>query len=165
MSTSEAPESKGSSPHSQQNAFNVFCYYQLWTVVPVVLLVSVLVTGPKVRGFKPGRRDGFLRGIETRSTPPYGGEVKPSASLKILRHVKITSKYEQSQIHHILRQIPPDLLLDDSACGAARELWLTNQGFSSVDIIPPWLSIPYVYHVRVEKQAWRWPQFWDVVLP
>jgi hypothetical protein len=36
------------------------------------LVVSVLATGPKVRGF-----DGFLRVIKIRS-PYFGGEVKPS---------------------------------------------------------------------------------------
>jgi hypothetical protein len=36
-------------------------------------VVSVLATGPKVRGF-----DGFLREIKIRSTTSIGGEVKPS---------------------------------------------------------------------------------------
>jgi hypothetical protein len=44
------------------------------------LVVSVLATGPKVRGFDPG----FLRVIKIRSTISFGGEVKPSD----LRHVK-----------------------------------------------------------------------------
>jgi hypothetical protein len=39
------------------------------------LVVSVLATGPKVRGFKP---DGFLRVIKICSTTSFGGEVKPS---------------------------------------------------------------------------------------
>jgi hypothetical protein len=39
-------------------------------------VVSVLATGPKSRGFKPGRGDGFLRAIKIRSTPSFGGEVK-----------------------------------------------------------------------------------------
>jgi hypothetical protein len=52
-------------------------------------MVSVLATGPKVRGFKPGRGDLFLRAMKIRSTPSFGGEVKPSAPFhKILRHVK-----------------------------------------------------------------------------
>jgi hypothetical protein len=56
--------------------------------------VSVLATGPKIRGFNPSRDDGFLRAIRIRSTPSLGGEVKLSAPChKILRHVKkITSK-------------------------------------------------------------------------
>jgi hypothetical protein len=39
-------------------------------------VVSVLVTGPKGRGFKPGRGDGILRAIQIRSTPSFGWEVK-----------------------------------------------------------------------------------------
>jgi hypothetical protein len=33
------------------------------------VVVSVLVTGPKVCGFEPGQGDGFLRAIKFRSTP------------------------------------------------------------------------------------------------
>jgi hypothetical protein len=33
------------------------------------VVVSVLATGPKVCGFEPGQRDGFLRAIKIRSTP------------------------------------------------------------------------------------------------
>jgi hypothetical protein len=52
-------------------------------------MVSVLATGPKVRGFKPGRGDGFLKAIKIRSTSSFGGEVKPEVECcKILRHVK-----------------------------------------------------------------------------
>jgi hypothetical protein len=36
------------------------------------VVVSVLVTGPKGRGFKTGRGDGFLRAIKIRSTPSIG---------------------------------------------------------------------------------------------
>jgi hypothetical protein len=53
------------------------------------VMVSMLATGPKVRGLKPDRGDGYLRAIKIRSTPCFGGEVKPSAPCrKILRHVK-----------------------------------------------------------------------------
>jgi hypothetical protein len=49
-------------------------------------VVSVLVTGPKGRGFKPGRGDGFLRAIKIRSTPSFGREVKLEVPChKILR--------------------------------------------------------------------------------
>jgi hypothetical protein len=40
------------------------------------VVVSVLATGPKVRGFKPGRGDGFLSAIKIRSTTSFGLEVK-----------------------------------------------------------------------------------------
>jgi hypothetical protein len=49
-------------------------------------MASVLVIGPKVCGFKPGQ--GRWE-IKTRSTPSFGGEVKPSAPCrKILRDVE-----------------------------------------------------------------------------
>jgi hypothetical protein len=41
------------------------------------VVVSVLATGPKVRGFKAGRGDGFLRAIKIRSTSSFGWELKP----------------------------------------------------------------------------------------
>jgi hypothetical protein len=59
------------------------------------VMVSALAIGLRVRGFKSGRGDGFLRAIKFRSAPSFGGEVKPPAPWrKILEHVKITSKYE-----------------------------------------------------------------------
>jgi hypothetical protein len=41
-------------------------------------VVSVLATGPKVRGFKPRPRSMDFKGDKIRSTPSFGGEVKPS---------------------------------------------------------------------------------------
>jgi hypothetical protein len=58
------------------------------------VVVSVLATGPKCRGFRPGRGDGFLRAIEIRSTPSFGWDVKPEAQCcKILQPVKDTLPY------------------------------------------------------------------------
>jgi hypothetical protein len=52
-------------------------------------MVSMLATGPKDRGFKLGRGNGFLRAIKIRSTPSFGWEVKPEVPCrKILQHVK-----------------------------------------------------------------------------
>jgi hypothetical protein len=57
-------------------------------------VVSVLVTGPKGRGLKPGCGHGFLRVIKIRSTPSFGWEVKPEVPCrKILRHVKDPLRY------------------------------------------------------------------------
>jgi hypothetical protein len=54
-------------------------------------MVSVLARRPKVPRFKPGRGDGFLRVIKIRSTPSFGGEIKPlDPCRKILRHIKKT---------------------------------------------------------------------------
>jgi hypothetical protein len=53
------------------------------------VVVSVLATRPKGRGFIPGRVDEFLRVIKIRSTPSFGWEVKPEVPYgKMLRHVK-----------------------------------------------------------------------------
>jgi hypothetical protein len=54
------------------------------------VVVSVLATGPKGSGFKPGRGDGFLMAIQIRSTPSFGWEVKPDVPCrKILYMLKI----------------------------------------------------------------------------
>jgi hypothetical protein len=51
------------------------------------VVVSVLVTGPKGRGFEPDQ------GIKIRSTHSFGWEVKPEVPCrKILRHVKVLLK-------------------------------------------------------------------------
>jgi hypothetical protein len=56
-------------------------------------VVSVLAIGPKGRGFKRGRGDGFLRAIKIRSTP-FGWEVKPYVPCRrILRYVKDPLRY------------------------------------------------------------------------
>jgi hypothetical protein len=81
-------------------------------------VMVVTAIRPKVRVFKPGRGDRILREIKIRRTPSFGGEVTPEVPCReILRRVKTTSKYEQryfeGQINHFLRQVFPDLLLDD----------------------------------------------------
>jgi hypothetical protein len=54
------------------------------------VVVSVLATGPKGRGLKPGRGDVFLMAIQIRSTPSFGWEVKPDVPCrKILCMLKI----------------------------------------------------------------------------
>jgi hypothetical protein len=42
------------------------------------LVVSVLATGPKVHRLKPRPGTMDFKGDEIRSTPSFGGEVKPS---------------------------------------------------------------------------------------
>jgi hypothetical protein len=58
-------------------------------------VVRVPATGPKGRGFKPGRGDGFLRAITFRSTSSFGWEVKPEVTCKILRHAKGPLTYQR----------------------------------------------------------------------
>jgi hypothetical protein len=48
----------------------------LFTVALGGLVVSVLATGPKVRGFKPRPSTMDFKGDKIRSTPSFGGEVK-----------------------------------------------------------------------------------------
>jgi hypothetical protein len=76
------------------------------------VVVSVLVTGPKIHGFKPEQGNGLLRTIRSHSTQPFGGEVKLEAPFcKILWHEKITCKYEQKyfkvKLSHSFHQFLP----------------------------------------------------------
>jgi hypothetical protein len=84
------------------SAFSFLCHWisPFLTKDPVchlgAVVVSVLATGPKGRGFRPGRGDGFLRAIKIRSTPFFGWEVKPevlcrNGMLKIPWDISYTS--------------------------------------------------------------------------
>jgi hypothetical protein len=101
------------------------------------VVVSVLATGPKGRGFKLCRGDEFLRTIKISSSPSFGWKVKPEVPCrKILRHLKIPWGISDidRQNSHSLR---PFLILtpDVSAGRTARELWWTSQELSPVGII------------------------------
>jgi hypothetical protein len=104
-------------------------------------MVRVLVIRPKVWWFKPGRSDGFLRATKIRSTPLFGGGVKPGPPCrKILRHVKkIICKCEQKRFSRSNSTFPLHVLpacykmtllvrLPDSSGGRIR-------AFPSIDII------------------------------
>jgi hypothetical protein len=114
-------------------------------------MVSVLTLGPKIHLLNPGGGDEFLRAIKIRSTPSFGWEVKPEAPCyKILRNAKITCKYKQKYFsrpnsHSFLQFL---LLRSDDF---ARDNWLMNQEFSSVDtILPSWFSM-LMYHLVDEQ--------------
>jgi hypothetical protein len=63
------------------------------------VVVSVLATGPKSRGFKAGRSHGYLRGIKIRSTLSFGWEVKPEIPCRqILWSVKDPLRYVRCQV-------------------------------------------------------------------
>jgi hypothetical protein len=67
------------------------------------VVVSMLATGPKGRGFKPGRSDGVLRTTEIRSTPSSRREVNPEVPCrKILRNVKDKLMYVRYWIRKII---------------------------------------------------------------
>jgi hypothetical protein len=56
---------------------------------PSGVVVSVLTTGPKGRGFEPDQGNGFLIAIKIRRTLSFGWEIKPEVPCRnILRHVK-----------------------------------------------------------------------------
>jgi hypothetical protein len=108
------------------------------------LIVSVLAVGAKVRGFKLGRGNRFLRTINISSTPSFGGEVQQEApSCKTVWQVNIIWKYEQKYFKtnfSFLSPIPPACYKMSLLVGLP-ESW-TNCNFSPVDIaIPPWFSM------------------------
>jgi hypothetical protein len=95
-------------------------------------VVSVLVTGPKYRGFKPGRDDEFLRAIKVHSTLSFAREVKPEVLCsKILRHVKDPLTYQRYSFLRPFLLLSPDV----SAGRTTRELWYTSQDLSPARII------------------------------
>jgi hypothetical protein len=109
------------------------------------VMVSVLTIGPKVRGVKPDRGDGFLRAIKICSTPSFVEEVKPEPHVvRLYGILKITCMYEQKYFvrpnSSFLSPVPP-AYYQMTAGRISRELWWANQDFSSVSIIPPWFSI------------------------
>jgi hypothetical protein len=61
-------------------------------------VVSVLATGPKVRGFKPGQGREDFKGDKIRSTPSFGGEVKPSVPCRRLRHIKEPYEHDRCSL-------------------------------------------------------------------
>jgi hypothetical protein len=84
------------------------------------VMVTVLLIGAKVRGFKPGWGVGFLRAIKIRNTTSFGGEVKLSAPFRnILRHV--TGPFEVWT--KILRKAKLIIYLASSSCFATKWLY------------------------------------------
>jgi hypothetical protein len=62
-------------------------------------MVSVFAIGHKVRRFKPGKGDGFLRAIKVHSTPSFGGEVNLGAPChNNLQHIKEPYKCERNTL-------------------------------------------------------------------
>jgi hypothetical protein len=112
-------------------------------------MVSVLVAASKVGRFRHGPSCGLLRAIEVRSTAYFGGEVKPVALCrKILRHSKSYASITQTKILRKSICIIPFALSPGcyhmNAGVIATDLWWTNQGFSSVDILPPCSPCLYI---------------------
>jgi hypothetical protein len=79
----------------------------------------MVVTGPKVRDFKPGRGQWILMAVQIYLTAAFGEEVKASVPCrKILRHVKKPYRYERdtsyAKFTAIFRQVSPASLPDAS---------------------------------------------------
>jgi hypothetical protein len=108
------------------------------------VVVTVLATGHKGRGFEAGRGDGFLRAIKFRSTPSFGREVKPEVPYrKILRHVKNQLTY--------LKILTPSSI--PSACSRMSLLVGLPESFSERDRSfpqPAWPSM-LTYHPGDEQ--------------
>jgi hypothetical protein len=128
------------------------------------VVVSMLATGPKGHGFKPGWGDGFLRAIKIRSTPSFRWEVKPEVPCrKILWHVRIPWGISDRQNSHFfvhsscLPQMSLLVELPESSGGWVRSY---PQLVSSL----PWLST-LTYHLGDKQLARWWPRFWDIVSP
>jgi hypothetical protein len=81
----------------------------------------------------PAEDDGFFKGDKNHLSPEGS---------KILCHVK--EPFEVCK-RYFIRLNPFIPLPVDSAGSIARELWWTNQEFSSVDIILPWFSMLVCY--------------------
>jgi hypothetical protein len=58
------------------------------------VVVTCLLLDQRFAGSNPADGDGFLMAIKFRSVTSIGGEVKPSAPCKILRHVNIAAEFE-----------------------------------------------------------------------
>jgi hypothetical protein len=94
--------------------------------VEVVVVVSILGTGPKGRGFEPGQGDEFLRAIKIRSTTSFRWEVNPDLPCrKILRLVKeLLKSHGMDRLNS--RFIPPSPAVPEEALVTARALWLSS---------------------------------------
>jgi hypothetical protein len=126
------------------------------------VVVSVLATGPKGRGFKPGWGDGFLRVMKVRSTPSFAWEVKPEVPCHtILWHVKDPLTYQRYWIREIL--IPLSIPPARSTClcwyDCQRALVDKSGVTPNQHHHHPWLSCSH------SPGGWigqRWPRFWAV---
>jgi hypothetical protein len=74
---------------------NYFLPSKCGFVAPGGIVVSVLATGPKVRGFDPDRGRWIFKGNKKiRSTTSFGGEVKPSVPCRRFTACKRTLGHE-----------------------------------------------------------------------
>jgi hypothetical protein len=118
--------------------------------------LSMLSLGPKVRGFRLRRGDGYLRAIKIRSTPSFEEEVNPEVPYrKILRRVKVSYKNEQkyyaSQDLSFPSPVPP-------AC--YQITLLVGMPGSSVGLIRSFtLSTSFHHASPCSHITWKWTIF------
>jgi hypothetical protein len=86
-------------------------------------VVTVFATGHKVRGNKPRRGRWILKAEKIRSTPFFGGEVKPSVSCrKMLKNPTSMKENFVGKINGHFLQVYLDSLLDVCADYCKRAL-------------------------------------------
>jgi hypothetical protein len=108
---------------------NSLSTYKQWVFLGGVM-VTVLATLPKVRGFKPDWGRWIFKGEIIRSKTSFRGEVKPpEPCFKILRHVKDPLRFDSHSYRQNTRTFLAKLLAASllGICIIATELWWTNQ--------------------------------------
>jgi hypothetical protein len=82
---------------------------------------------PRFTGTNPAESNGFLRAIKIHTMTSFEGEVKPSASCKILRDVDECYRYERDTCRQksvaICHQVTPRFT---ASYNQSRELWWMN---------------------------------------
>jgi hypothetical protein len=107
-------------------------------------MVSVLVIGPKVHGFKSGQGDGFLRAIQIRSTP-IPTVVEPRHFPKIILVILIKCRQNRAiaqavSCRHLTAEAP--ILTQVSPCGIYGGQSGTGADFSLSSVASPANTIP-----------------------
>jgi hypothetical protein len=89
----------------------------------------VPATGTKVRGFQPGRGDGFLSSKKIRNTLSFGEELKPSTPNRFYGMVKNPAEYDRdttsTKFKDIYRQLPASPL--DVSAATTESLWMNQE--------------------------------------
>jgi hypothetical protein len=85
---------------------------------------SVLTSGTQVRGFAPGRSRRIFKGEKIRSTPSFGGEVKPSVPCRRFAACKRSLELRESRIlDEICRNISRPRRVPPSAARGLSRRW------------------------------------------
>jgi hypothetical protein len=116
------------------------------------VVVTVLATGPKSRGFKPGRGDGFLRAIKIpqRNFLRMGSKAERSHVARFYAMLKIRWRISDTDMQNSHSFVQSSYSLPDvSACKTARELWWTTQEFSPGGIITT-----MAVHAHISPGGW-----------